>query len=51
MDFLGAQKGKERKSSPSSKGFWGKKNKGGIREKKAEERDLYREFWLPQSPF
>ena len=27
MDFPGAQKGKERKSSSSSKGFWGKKGK------------------------
>lgn len=27
MDFPGAQKGKERKSSSSSKGFWGKKDK------------------------
>ena len=27
MDFPGAQKGKERKSSSSSKGFWGKKEK------------------------
>ena len=37
MDFLGAQKGKERKSSSSSKGFWGKKDKER-RDQRAESR-------------